>query len=120
MKNGFKNFLLILATALVVALLVHANVPSKAPTASSATNSLNSAIYDHILQSGTLRCGYVVYAPAVFKDPATDKMTGIMVDIVEEAGKRLNLKIDWAEEVNYTNMIEELKTGRVDAICTNV
>ncbi len=75
--------------------------------------------YDRVIRTGTIRCGYVVYPPIFMKDVNTGKYSGIMYDIMEKVGQKLNLKIDWAEEVNYGSMYEGLKTNRYDMLCIN-
>lgn len=77
-----------------------------------------TAGFDRVLQSGTLRCGWATWAPFSFKDQATGQMSGIYVDIVEEMGRRLSLKIDWGEETPVAMYVEGLATGRYDMTCT--
>lgn len=73
--------------------------------------------YERVMRTGTLRCGYLVFPPHVIKDPNTGKFSGIVYDIMEEAGKLLDLKIEWTEEVGLATMNEGLKNGRYDALC---
>ena len=46
-------------------------------------------------------------------------MSGTIVDIMNEAGKLLKLKVDWTEEVGWGTTVEALRSGRIDAICTD-
>lgn len=73
--------------------------------------------YDRVMESGTLRCGYVAYAPAILIDPNTKEMSGIVHDVMEETGKLLNIKIEWAAEIGWGDTVEAIRSGRVDAIC---
>src|SRR5262249_13075574 len=73
--------------------------------------------FERVTASGTLRCAYIVIPPRFVKDPQTGGFSGIAYDIVEEMAKSLNLKVDWAEEVNFGTLAEGLKTGRYDAVC---
>ncbi len=73
--------------------------------------------YDRVMERGTLRCGYVAYAPAILIDPNTKEMSGIVHDVMEETGKLLNIKIEWAAEVGWGDTVEAIQSGRVDAIC---
>lgn len=75
--------------------------------------------YNRVMKTGTLRCGYVISQDAVEKDPNTGAMSGIIYEAVEKAGKMLNIKIDWSEELGWGTTIEAIRAGRVDAICTN-
>lgn len=74
--------------------------------------------FDRVMRTQTLRCGYVVYPPAMMKDPNTGKMSGIFYDISEKMGERLHLKIEWIE-INFPTMVEDLKMGRYDAHCVS-
>lgn len=73
--------------------------------------------FDNIMKTRTIKCAYALRPPMVTKDVNTQKMTGIGVDLMEEIGKRLNLKIDWAEEVGFGTIVESIKTQRVDMGC---
>jgi ABC-type amino acid transport substrate-binding protein len=86
----------------------------------STSSVQNNSLYQRVMQSGTIRCGYFMYPPYCMKDPNTKKLSGIFVDILEEAGKHLGLKIDWVEEVGSGTMIEGLETNRYDLVPTGV
>jgi len=75
--------------------------------------------YDRVMRTKTLRCGYIDYPPHMIIDPATKVKSGIMHDIVEEAAKLLELKVEWTEEIGWANTVTTLNSGRVDAICTS-
>jgi ABC-type amino acid transport substrate-binding protein len=77
-------------------------------------------IYDRIMESGTIRCGYYTWPPFFSKDPNTGKHAGIGYDLTEEIGRQLNLKIEWVEEVPLDAMFEGYTTGRYDMICLPV
>jgi polar amino acid transport system substrate-binding protein len=59
------------------------------------------------------------YPPLEFKDPATDKLTGIDVDLGEALAAKLGVKIRW-EETGFAEMITSLTTGRVDIILSGM
>lgn len=73
--------------------------------------------YERVMRTQTIRCGYVVYPPAVIQDPNTGALSGIIYDVMQEAGNLLGLEIEWAEEVGWANTVETIRTGRTDAIC---
>ncbi len=75
--------------------------------------------YERVMRTQTLRCGYVMHPPHVAKDPNTGALTGSIVDIMNEAGRLLNITIAWPEEVGWGNTVEALRSGRIDAICTD-
>lgn len=74
------------------------------------------SLYQRVIRTGKIRAGYFLYPPLCVRDPNTGKLTGLFVDIMEEAGKKLNLKIEWTEEVGFGSMIEGLKTNRYDIV----
>lgn len=71
------------------------------------------------MKSGALRVGYTIYPPGIIKGE-DGKPRGIAVDVLNEAASRLNLKIEWTEEVGWATQIEGLDTGRYDIIGTAV
>lgn len=76
------------------------------------------SLAEKVLSSGTLRIGYVVYPPALIKDPNTGALSGIAYDVLEQAAKNLELKTEWVEEVGWGSMIEGLRAERYDIIGT--
>jgi ABC-type amino acid transport substrate-binding protein len=95
---------------LILALLLFASLPAMAAEDESA--------YERVMRTNTLRCGYVV-TEALQKEPNTGEITGIIPDVLNEAGRLLNIKIEWTEELNWGNFVEAMRSHRVDAICTN-
>ncbi len=70
-----------------------------------------------ITRTGTVRCGYVVYANLVAKDPNTGALSGIFVDLTERLGAILGWKILWTAETTFENVAEDLRTGKYDVFC---
>jgi ABC-type amino acid transport substrate-binding protein len=103
----------------VVALVTSLGATWIANLGTSPAQPVRESAYDRVMRTKTLRCGYVVYAPAFMKDPNTGAFSGIIYDITELMAKRIGLKLDWAEEVSFGGMIEGLKAGRYDALCIN-
>lgn len=77
-------------------------------------------IFDRVLRTETIRCGYVVWPPYLIKDPNTGAMTGMAFDMMQAIGKELNARIEWTEEVGWGSFQEGLNAGRYDAMCTPV
>lgn len=84
-----------------------------------AEETPKESTYDRVMRTGIIRCGYVVLPPHIIKDPNSGAMSGIIYDVMEEAAKLLDVKIEWAEEVGFATMNTGLQTGRYDAICFN-
>jgi polar amino acid transport system substrate-binding protein len=74
-------------------------------------------VYDRIMQSHEIRCGYVNYPPLLSKDPNTGKFSGIGVEIMERIAEMLNVKLQWVEETSWAHYIEGLNTNRFDMLC---
>ncbi len=74
-------------------------------------------VYERVMRTQTIRCGYVVLPPHIIKNPNTGELSGLVYEIMERSAKLLGLKIDWAEEVGFGTMNEGLKVRRYDAIC---
>jgi polar amino acid transport system substrate-binding protein len=62
-----------------------------------------------------LRGGYGVYPPYTQEEPNTGKVTGFSVDIIEEIGQQLNVKVIW-RRINWNTMAADLKRGDFDVI----
>ena len=113
--NKFSSVLL----TIVIAMMVSLGTFWLTSLGTAPTQLIKESAYDRVMRTRTLRCGYVVYPPAMIKDLNTGAFSGIIYDITELMGKRANLKIEWTEEVSFGTMIEGLKVGRYDALCIN-
>ena len=78
------------------------------------------SLYDRVIQSGKIRCAYVIDPPGCVKDPNTGKLSGIGVEAIELIGRKLGLTIEWTEEVGWGTMLEGLQTGRYDLVATPI
>ena len=70
------------------------------------------------MRTGEIRCGYGVSDPWIYQNFETGKPEGLMVDLAEALGKRLDLKIVWGEETGWSNIPQSLYNRRVDLSCT--
>lgn len=75
-------------------------------------------VYDRVMKSGKIRCGYVLFPPNFMKDPVTGKMSGISYDLFNKMGEAMNLKVEWTEEVPFGELVTALESKRIDAICS--
>jgi ABC-type amino acid transport substrate-binding protein len=89
------------------------------PVLAAPETASPASVYDRVMASGTIRCGYINYPPHLIVDPATKKISGISHDIVEEMAALLQLKVEWTEEVGWGSTVEAMRSNRVDAICTS-
>jgi len=83
---------------------------------SSTAVSQRETLYDRVMRTGKIRCGYVVYFPDCIKDPNSGKLSGIGIDTLEMVANKLGLKVEWTEEVGWGSMLEGLQTGRYDLV----
>jgi ABC-type amino acid transport substrate-binding protein len=77
-------------------------------------------LYDRVVSSGKLRCGYTIDPPGCLKNPNTGQLSGIGIETIELLGKHLGLQVEWTEEVDWGTMIEGLETGRYDIVATPI
>ena len=104
--------------ALVVALsAITAFAVGKYTTAPAPSAAKQETAFERVMRTGTLRCGYAVMPPQLSRDPNTGAMSGVSYDILTEAAKRLNIKVDWAEEITFMTVAEGFKSARYDSFC---
>lgn len=75
---------------------------------------------DRIKRTGTIRCGYVVWAPYFLIDPNTGAMSGIGYDTTNAIARELDVKVAWTQEVGFGDYHEALNANRIDAMCVPV
>jgi polar amino acid transport system substrate-binding protein len=73
-----------------------------------------------MIRDGRIRVAYISYPPSFIKDPNTGNFSGIFNEVLQQVGKNLDVKIDYTEEVAWGTMIEAIKSGRVDLVCTGL
>ena len=95
--------------------LVYPILATKTPTGEPKETA-----YERILRTNVLRCGYLEFEPNFIKDPITGAMTGIFADLMNEMGRLQNLKVEWVEEGGVTTLLESLRVGRIDAVCSGL
>ncbi|MGE4351158.1 MAG: substrate-binding periplasmic protein [Bdellovibrionales bacterium] len=86
----------------------------------SAPFASTQPAYDRVIKTNTLRCAYALYPPFISKDPNTGKLYGYMVDLMDRVGQLADLKIEWAEEIDFSVIAATLQTGRADAFCSGL
>lgn len=109
-----KRTLLFLLLIFVVS--VSFNSSCRQPGSSGAAEDA----YARMVRDGRIRVGYISYPPSFIKDPNTGNLSGIFNEVLQEVGKNLGVRIDYAEEVAWGTMIEAINSGRVDLVCTGL
>ena len=110
-----NNYLLIFFLTIIIPF-----INSCSSSSSYSYDNKNDSLYQRVIKLGKIRCGYGLFPPYCMKDPNTGKLSGIFIDILEEAGKNLGLKIEWSEEVGWSNIIQGLEANRYDLVPTGV
>ncbi|MGD2085599.1 MAG: ABC transporter substrate-binding protein [Candidatus Aminicenantes bacterium] len=87
---------------------------------SATKTSREESLYDRVMRTGEIRASYADYPPYCIKDPKTRKLSGIMVEALNEAAKRLKLNVNWKEEVGWGTIFEGLKSNRYDVFGAGV
>ena len=77
-------------------------------------------VYDRVMKTGKIRCGYFNWYPSFIKDPKTGQFKGIAYDSFTEIGKLLGLKVEWVEEVGLGEYPAALENGRIDMMCSSI
>ncbi len=114
MKNDKKAwFAVVVAVAALAVSLINA-MPRE------GTKAAQETAFERVMRTRTIRCGYATWNPILYKDLKTGEVKGISHDVMEEIGKKLDLKIEWAEETTWGTIIEGLASGRYDAICNGI
>lgn len=82
----------------------------------AAADTRPSSTFDQVIQSKTLRAGFVSYPPGLSKETSTGQVSGIYPEILGRIAENLDLKLDYTEEVGWGTMIEGLETHRYDVV----
>jgi polar amino acid transport system substrate-binding protein len=87
---------------------------------SSAIHEESARAYNRILQTKAIRAAYISYPPSFIKDAKTGEYSGVMYEVLQEVAARLELKVQYVEETAWGTMIEAVRSGRVDLVCTGL
>jgi len=75
---------------------------------------------ESIRQAGVLRLTVnSTYAPMEYRDPETNELVGLDIDLANEIAKRLGVKIVWSE-TPFAELIPSLQTRRADFIISGI
>jgi len=106
-------------TLLVVILSVAAAYATTTYVTSHTNNQpTHESTFARVMQTKTIRCGYVIYPPQFMKDSASGQMSGILYDLTELLGQKLRLKIEWTQETSWGTAAQDLDSNRFDMICS--
>lgn len=77
-------------------------------------------VLERVIETGVLRCGYFSWPPFMWKNPETGAFEGAYYDYMTKLAEYLDIEIDWAAEVVYANVYQEIRDGRIDAFCSGM
>ncbi|MCB1556628.1 MAG: amino acid ABC transporter substrate-binding protein [Alphaproteobacteria bacterium] len=83
-----------------------------------AADKEKESVYDRVMRTGTIRCGYGQNPPYTVVDLNTGKVTGIHAEIMDAIGESLSLEIEWTQEVPWDQMPAALQTKKIDMLCS--
>ncbi len=78
------------------------------------------SVYDRVMKTGTIRCGWNTWSPIFMKDPNTEKFSGIFYEFSEAMGEVLDLKIEWVGPISWSDYPVALELGRIDGMCAGI
>jgi polar amino acid transport system substrate-binding protein len=104
--------------AVVAAVFIALGIQNFLLTKDASNSAQKETAYDRVMRTGVLRCGYAFWPPVFVKDPRSGQYSGVYYDYMELLGKRLKLKIDWAQELSMSTYLEDMKAGKYDVECS--
>lgn len=81
----------------------------------SATSTIQAGVVENMDRKGELTVGYGVFPPFTQEDPTTHAVSGISVDVINEIGRQLGVKVVW-KRFNWNTMAADLKRGEFDVL----
>ncbi|MBI1328124.1 MAG: transporter substrate-binding domain-containing protein [Alphaproteobacteria bacterium] len=107
-----KSFLTILA-AVVISLAAGHFIYKPTLT----TNVIEQKTSSQVFEKQKIRCGYQYWDGGLFKDEATGKLKGFMVDYTEKLAANTEMQIEWIGPIDWANITAELNANKIDAWC---
>ena len=75
------------------------------------------SVFDRVMKTGVLHCGYWNWEPLYIIDANTKETSGIFKDVMTEFARVSGLKVEWIAEVHFENLVTDLNSGKLDAVC---
>ncbi len=76
-----------------------------------------ASVLARVKETGIIKCGYWVFEPYITRDVNTGKIGGMTADYLEKIAARSGLKIEWAQELSFEQMVPALNYDRIDMFC---
>ncbi|TAH35906.1 MAG: transporter substrate-binding domain-containing protein [Alphaproteobacteria bacterium] len=102
---------------IVVSALIALIVSLFAVHFSKQSAEVKETVLERIERTKTLRCGYNIEPPMNMVDANTGKVYGAIPDIVEKIAEYMNWKVEWTEQVPWSDLVVGLQANRYDLAC---
>lgn len=118
MKSFWAIIIVSILSASLTSVIILSNIGESAKATSSV--QIEESVYDRVLRTGRIKCGYGIWDPIMLKDPNTGKLSGIFYEYMEALAKKLNLKVEWREEIGWGEFGAALNQDRIDMMCSGI
>ena len=108
-KKNNRHRLIVFSVACIIILLL--NLASCTRTLSPSSNA---STLEQISAAGKLKIGYIVFPPAVTKNPSTGELGGHHVEAIKEIARLSNWKLEFVE-TDWAGFAAGLNSRRFDA-----
>ncbi|MDD3181770.1 MAG: hypothetical protein PHD48_03065 [Alphaproteobacteria bacterium] len=78
----------------------------------SSAHAETDSVYERVMASQTINCGYTEWPPLFVVDPNTHELSGLLKDVWEDIGKKLDLKIVWKASYGFGEVTEAVRTKK--------
>ncbi|NND65342.1 MAG: transporter substrate-binding domain-containing protein [Gammaproteobacteria bacterium] len=109
-----KQNVITIIIAAIVALAVTFLRPA---TTDSVVEESKETVAQRVERTGVLQCGYNTEPPMLSVEPNTGKVKGATVDVIEHMADLIGWKVDWTEQVGWSEMTAGLNADRFDLAC---
>lgn len=76
------------------------------------------SVYERVMRTGTIRCGFIPWPPGFEIDPNTGAVKGPSKTLFESIIRLTGWDVEFVE-VSLTNEILDLNNGKIDAMCSS-
>ncbi|MCB9988070.1 MAG: transporter substrate-binding domain-containing protein [Rhodospirillales bacterium] len=116
-----KPFSVVLLTVIVAVvasfLTVQVTVPKNAG-GGTVVSKQKESVYERVMRTGKIRCGYAVWQPVLMKDPNTGAFSGVYYDYMNLLAARLGMEVEWTLELSLATYLEDMAAGKYDVECS--
>ncbi|MCB9987869.1 MAG: transporter substrate-binding domain-containing protein [Rhodospirillales bacterium] len=89
------------------------------PVTVHAADNEKESVYERVMRTGTLRCGYYPWPPFFEVDLNTGNVGGMMAEISKAVGDILDIDVEFVQMSALGYQVTELEKGIYDAFCVD-